>query len=65
MALPPLRRPPPRLAARADDAAAWGAARLGQRAAKGLVNEVVCGAMMLAYERSDRWSQARAAASPL
>lgn len=56
-ALPALRRPPPRPAARADDAAVWGGARPGHRPAKGLVNEVVCGAMMLAYERSGRWSQ--------
>ena len=60
-ALPALRRPPPRPAARSDDVAAWGAARTGHRPAKGLVNEVVCGAMMLAYERSGRWSQACAA----
>ncbi|KAK9827398.1 hypothetical protein WJX81_006751 [Elliptochloris bilobata] len=39
------------------DAAAWGG-RPGHRPAKGMVNEVVCGAMMLAYERSGRWSQA-------
>jgi len=53
----PARRAPARAACRPGEAAAW-AGRTPPRAAKGLVNEVVCGAMMLAYERTGRWAQA-------
>jgi len=53
----PQRCAPARLTARPGEAAAW-AGRGPPRAAKGLVNEVVCGAMMLAYERTGRWAQA-------
>lgn len=44
--------------ARASEAAAYGGGRPSHRAAKGMVNEVVCGAMMLAYERAGRWQNA-------